>query len=160
MKVSRFGVIFVLLLSTGHYWGSKAFAAPKNVVGDFGFGVNNIGTGQSPSLSMDWQSSEAGGFEVLVGLKSVSSSNELRLGIRSTRNLFVEDHQDFFLFAGFGYLSRSSGNGYSLEGGAGSRVYFSEFPNTGLSFGGGFDLESANGMRLNSKVFFGVHYYF
>jgi hypothetical protein len=151
---------FRVLLSALILWAPSAFSAPKNVLGDFGFGVNNIGSGQAPSLSMDWQSSEGGGFEMLVGVQSVRSSNELRLGIRSTRNLFVEDHQDFYLFAGLGFLSRSSGNGYTLEGGAGSRVFFTEFPNLGLSFGGGFNLESASGMTLSSKVFFGVHYYF
>ncbi len=160
MKVSARGIFFVLAGSLGLYWPIGSFAAPKNVIGDFGFGVNNVGTGQAPSLSMDWQSSEAGGFEALVSVQSLSSSNELRLGVRSTRNLFVEDHQDFYLFAGAGFLSRSSGNGYTLEGGAGSRIFLSETPNFGLSFGGGFDLESANGLKLRSKVFFGVHYYF
>jgi len=160
MKVSASGIFFILTAVSAVFQGSDALSAPKSVIGDFGFGVNNIGTGQAPSLSMDWQTSEAGGFEVMAGLESVSDENALRLGVRMTRNLFVEDHQDFFLFAGFGFLSRSSGNGYTLESGAGSRIFLSETPNFGLSFGGGFDLESAGELTLSSKVFFGMHYYF
>jgi len=152
-----------LLVAAALIFASASLQA-KELAGRFGFGIQNLGPGMTPSLSVDWQLSPASATEFLLALDSGDDSSFFDIGARFSRNLFVEELQQFYLFVGAGLSSHQvDGQGQSgnlLEGGAGSRFFLADLPNLGLSFGGGFQLVSREGVRFGSRVFVGAHYYF
>jgi hypothetical protein len=118
----------------------------------------------TPSLSVDWQLSSGSAVEFLMSIDSGEEDSHFEVGARLERNLFIEEAQHFFLYVGGGLAQRQAGgtseSGYRLEGGAGSKFFFTEMPNLGLGFGGGFLLSSGGGARFGSRVFVSAHYYF
>lgn len=136
----------------------------KSQVGRFGFGVSHIGPNLTPQISIALKSSESTILQAHTGFSNQSDNSRFDLGIRYARNLFIEDNQDFYFYFDGSLISQTesstSASGYSLEAGAGSEIFFSGLPNFGLNFCSGFALVSANGTRIETRVAFGMHYYF
>lgn len=155
-----FCLSFGLLFST---FARPAFAA-KDLSHRFGIGASNIGPGRTPTLSLDWQASRATAFEFNLGVNTTATDNELMLGLRFSRNLYIEENQFYFLYVGGGLVSQqisgSNRSGYLFETGGGAKAFLSGLPNLGLSLRGGFELKSAGGVSFQSVVHFGFHYYF
>jgi len=159
MKFAARGLIgiFTALASTGTMHARPA-------ANGFGFGVSHIGNGQIPQLSVAWKSSQATTLEGHSGFSTEAGATHFELGVQFNRNLFIEENQDFYFYLGGSMNSRDnsgvSASGYSLETGAGSEIFLTGLPNLGLNFSGGFALSSGGGTRLETRVAFGMHYYF
>jgi hypothetical protein len=141
---------------------SVAEARPKDHA--FGFGVSHIGNDQIPQLSVAWKNSASTTLEGHTGFSTQSGDSRFEVGLQFNRNLFIEENQDFYFYLG-GALDSTNAegggdSGYSLAAGAGSEIFLSGLPNLGLNFSGGFALSSGGGTRLESRVAFGMHYYF
>lgn len=145
-------------------------ASGKDLRGRWGFGISNIGPGQTPTLSADWHVTQASGFEFNLGVDTGADANLLSLAARFHRNLFIEDHLLYSLYLGGGLISQqsttvagavaTSSSGYLLEVGTAAKFFLTGLPNLGLSIGGGLRLESMGGVRFRSAVNGGMHYYF
>lgn len=161
MKIAARGLpgIFLLCLAVS----PTAEARPEE--NRFGFGVSHIGNSQTPQLSIAWKSSPATSILAHTGFSTREGVGGFELGAQFNRNLFIEENQDFFFYLGASLESEQaaggvSSSGYSIEAGAGSEVFFTGLPNLGLNFSGGFALSSGGGTQLESRVAFGMHYYF
>jgi hypothetical protein len=117
-----------------------------------------------PTLSFDWQATQATAFEFDLGIDTQASNSSLGLGLRYYRNLYVEDNVFYHLYLGGGLISlTSSGDnaaGYLLEAGVGTKFFLQGMPNLSLDAGAGFRLESPNAVRFRTSFFGGFHYYF
>jgi len=138
-------------------------ARPAN--NGFGFGVSHIGNGQVPKLSVAWKNSQSTTLQAYTGFSNEAAASNFSVGAEFQRNLFIEDNQDFYFYLGGGFDSNQVENGsgslgYILESGAGSEIFLSGLPNLGLNFSGGFALSTGGGTRLQTRVGFGMHYYF
>jgi hypothetical protein len=129
-----------------------------------GFGVSHIGPQLNPQISLLWKSSQSSTLQAHTGFSNESGNNRFDLGARFARNLFIEENQDFFFYMGASLNSHQknsqNSSGYTLESGAGSEIFLSGLPNFGLNFSGGFALVSGGGTRIQTRVAFGMHYYF
>lgn len=138
--------------------------AAKDLSNRFGIGAANIGPDQTPSLSLDWQATRATALEFNLGVNTTTHDNLLILGLRYSRNLYIEENLFYFLYVGGGLVSQQVGgnnrSGAIVETGGGAKVFLAGLPNLGISMRGGFELRSAGGVSFQSAVHFGFHYYF
>ncbi|MEO5668292.1 MAG: hypothetical protein ABIR96_09555 [Bdellovibrionota bacterium] len=159
MKFAARGLlgIFCMVLSA-----SAAEARPEK--NGFGFGVSHIGRDQIPQLSVAWKNSQTTTLEGHSGFSTAAGATHFEVGAQFDRNLFIEENQDFYFYLGGSLNSHDnagvSSSGYSLETGAGSEIFLPGLPNFGLNFSGGFALASGGGTSLQTRVAFGMHYYF
>jgi len=156
-------ILFLLLLA-GILLSFSPQLEAKPQEGRFGFGVSHIGPNLTPQISIAWKSSQTTVLEAHTGFSNQSGNNRFDLGGRFHRNLFIEENQDFYFYLGASLNSREAAgrnsSGYTLESGAGSEIFLNGLPNFGLNFSGGFALVSGGGTRIESRVAFGLHYYF
>ena len=136
----------------------------KDLSKRWGLGIANIGPKQQPTLSVDWNLTQASGFQFDLGMDTTKDDSLLSLAVRFNRSLFIEDHQLYFLYFGGGLLSQQvdgeNDSGYLLEAGPAARFFLPGLPNLGFMLGGGFRLESLGGVRIRTVVNGGMHYYF
>ncbi len=147
-----------------------ALAAPESKFGGkdlsrrWGLGVDNIGPGQTPTLSVNWHVTRASAFGFNLGIDTTQGANFLELTGRLNRHIFIEDNMFFDLYMGAGVSSQQatggSSIGYVLEGGTSARFFLEGLPNLALGVGGGLRLESIGSIRFRSVVNAGAHYYF
>ena len=140
-------------------------ATPKTLAPRLGFGVSNVGPGLgAPALSVDWQMNLAASLEFEFALDTRAANSSHLFGARYARNLFIEEHQMYFVYMGAGLLSElvagTSASGYYLESGGGGRFFMPGLPNLGFSFGTGFRVDSPGAVSLHTVFFTGIHYYF
>jgi|GEM_PF-1443982 len=166
--LSTFAFATLGLLSFAAWAQSPAPTRPgaygKNLRGRWGFGLANIGPGQTPTLSADWHVTQASGFEFDLGVDTSSNANLMSLAARFNRNLFIEDHLLYYLYLGAGLISQQvadeNASGYLVEAGTAAKFFLAGLPNLGLSLGGGLRLESLGGVRFRTVLNGGMHYYF
>ena len=139
-------------------------AGAKDLIGRLGVGVSNIGAKTTEAFSIDWQLTQASGVEANLGLATQSESGGWELGIRASRNLFVEDNMLFSLFVGGAVLQQKVGGvsstGYLIETGLGSIFFLEGLPNLGFGFRGSFQMIDVGSLTLQVAPIFGMHYYF
>ncbi len=137
----------------------------KDLANRLGVGISNIGALSKEAVSLDWQLTNATGFEVNFALATQGDENGgWDLGFRASRNIFIEDNMLFSLFVGGGLLqsktSGTSATGYLIETGLGAKFFFEGLPNLGFGFRGSFQVIDVNQLTLQIAPIFSVHYYF
>lgn len=139
-------------------------AQAKDLSNRLGVGLSNIGSRSTEAFSLDWQLTQATGFELNLGLATRGSVGGWDIGFRASRNLFIEDNMLFALFVGGGLLQEkvagASSTGYMIETGIGSKFFLEGLPNLGFSFKGSFQMIDVGDLTLQIAPIFGVHYYF
>lgn len=127
-------------------------------------GLSNVGAQSTEAISLDWQPTQATGFEVNLGLDTQNSTGGWEFGLRASRNLFIEDNMIFSLFVGGSLVqqktSTTSNTGYRVETGLGGKFFLDGLPNLGFGFRGAFQLTDVNKMRIAIVPVFSIHYYF
>jgi len=139
-------------------------AKAKDLQDRMGLGLTNIGSRSLEAASLDWQITNATAFELNFGLDTQSNSGGWQLGVRGSRNLYVEDNMLFSLFIGAALAqektSGASSTGYLVETGIGSKFFMPGLPNLGFGFRAAFQVEDIDDLTLKIAPIFSMHYYF
>ncbi len=152
---------FFLIVSLVLFAVPTTHAGGRDMSGRWGLGVSNIGPGLFPGLSLDWQMSQVGSTQFLLGIDTATGSNHLLLGARYNRNLFIEESLHFSINFGGGLQSTAAnGSGFFIDTGFENKFFLQNLPNLAFSAGGGIRLITGGSMQFKTIAIFGMHYYF
>jgi hypothetical protein len=156
MKRGLLGVLLVLSTSA---WG-------KNLDGRAGFGLSYLDLTTGPALSLKFFHTNLVASDFIFGFNTETGAYQL--GVKSLRNVVMEENLNLYLGIG-GFLvstSDSTGRATGLEFDAlvGGEFFLAGLPNLGFTFEVGIGLRSlrTTGFRTIGGAFAsgGIHYYF